>query len=288
MKEIIFFIFTGIAIGGANVIPGFSGGTVALIAGIFERLVNSINKLDFTTFQYVISGKWKDALSRIDFKFLSFIAIGVFFGILTLSRLLSFLFEDYPVYVWSFFFGLTVYSIIFLLKKNGQLNIYRLFFLLFGFSVAFFVTFAYPMQANSSFMYLFLCGIFASSGMILPGLSGSYILVIMGNYSLILNAINTANFLVLFPVFLGIIIGFLLFTKFLSWLINHFYFIAISCLTGFVAGSLFNLWPWKVVSSTGYSWLIPSFFSIEFMIAVSVFLLGYLFIYLLERSVLKN
>jgi putative membrane protein len=287
MKEFLVVFFTGVAIGGANVIPGLSGGTIALIAGVFERLVNAIKNFDFKMLRYLLSGNFKEVIHKLDLMFLAVLFFGILLGILSLARVLGFLFESYPVMVWSYFFGLIFASVFYLLKKIEGLTLKTVFFLAVGVAIAVLIAFATPATQNPSIFYLFLCGAVASSSMIVPGLSGSFMLILMGNYNLILNALNNGDLNILLPVILGIGLGLIIFTKFLSWIIKKYNKIAFSCLTGFVAGSLLILWPWKVmIDSHRYTWFMPEV-TTNNVIAIFFMFVGVLSVYFLEHSSAK-
>ncbi len=246
MKELISWFAKGFAIGAANVIPGVSGGTIALITGIFERLINSIKSFDLKAVKLFFSGKFKNFLEYTDFVFLITLFFGAVVSIFSFARLLSYLFENYEVYVWAYFFGLILVSVYYVSKQldNYKLNVIISFII--GTSVAIFISFLNPATENDAFIYLIFCGIVGVMSMILPGLSGSFVLILMGNYQLVMiDSVNSLNFEILLPVGIGVVIGLPLFSHALSWVYKQYKNQTIAVLAGFILGSLKILWPWK-------------------------------------------
>ncbi len=236
----------GFIVGAANVIPGVSGGTMALITGIFEKLIHSIRSIDGNAFKMLLSGRLKEFSSHINFFFLVAFFTGVVISIFTLARLLDYLFQYYPVFIWAYFFGLILASVYHVGRTIPRWKIDTMVFLIAGASVAYYISHASPAAENENFLYLVLSGAVAVCSMILPGLSGSFILIVMGNYQLIaIEAINHLRLDILFPVFIGIVAGLLAFSRILSWLFKRYRGRTLAILTGFIAGSLPLLWPWK-------------------------------------------
>ncbi len=284
-------IFKGMAMGAANVIPGVSGGTIALITGIFERLIDAIKSFDLKSFKLLFKGKIKDFLEYIDFWFLVSVFLGVGIAIVSLARIFKFLFENYPVYIWAYFFGLVLASVYFVGKTVQKWNISSLVTFIIGSAIAISISVLTPASENSSTIYLFICGIIAICSMIIPGLSGSFVLILMGNYQLVMiNAVSELNFKVLLPVGIGAGIGLVGFSHFLSWLLKKYHNQTVAILTGFVLGSLGILWPWKEtitqtfgekVKTIGYDWFLPKANS-EFFIALVFIILGIASIWITE------
>ena len=284
-------ILKGMAMGAANVIPGVSGGTIALITGIFERLINAIKSFDLTAVQLLFKGKIKEFILHIDLWFLVSLFLGVGIAIVSLAKLFKFLFEEYPVFIWAFFFGLVLASIYFVGKTVSKWNISSIVTFTIGTTIAVAISVLTPASENSSMMYLFVCGIVAICSMIIPGLSGSFVLILMGNYQLVMiNAVSELNLKVLLPVAAGAGIGLIGFSHFLSWLLKKYHNQTIAMLTGFIMGSLGILWPWKEtvtktfgekVKTVGYEWFLPSMNS-EFFIAVIFIILGIAAIWVTE------
>lgn len=246
MKEYIIYIVKGIAVGVANIIPGVSGGTIALITGIFERLIDSIKSFGLEALKLLLKGKWKAFARKTDFYFLFSIFVGIGLAIISLARLFDFLFRDYPVYIWAYFFGLVLASIYFVGKTIDKWRWDVILFLIVGTAIAVVVSLINPAGENNSPLYLFLCGVISICSMILPGLSGSFVLILMGNYQLVaIHAINNQDMAVLIPFALGAIIGLVAFSHLLSWVFKRYKNQTIAMLTGFILGSMNVLWPWK-------------------------------------------
>ncbi|MBS2099266.1 DUF368 domain-containing protein [Carboxylicivirga linearis] len=236
----------GAAMGAANVIPGVSGGTIALITGIFERLINAIKSFDVKALKLLLTGKFKEFADHIDLAFLVSLFAGVGIAIISLAKLFKFLFENHPIYIWAFFFGLVIASVFFVGKTVKKWNASSIVSLIIGTAVAVSISVLTPASENNSFIYLLFCGVVAICSMILPGLSGSFVLILLGNYQLVMiNAVSELNVKVLLPVAIGAGVGLVAFSHFLSWLLKKYHNQTIALLSGFIAGSLGILWPWK-------------------------------------------
>lgn len=235
----------GAAMGAANVIPGVSGGTIAFITGIYEELINSIKSFDLEALQLALKFKLKEFAAHTNLNFLISVGIGVVVSIVSLAKLLEYLFTSHETLTMAFFFGLIVSSIYLVGKQIDKWNPVAIVMLLIGVGIAVGIAFLKPAQENDNAVWVFVCGIVAISSMILPGLSGSYVLLIMGNYLLILNAISNLKIAILIPMCLGCGVGLVAFSHILSYIFKHFRNGTIALLTGFVAGSLAIIWPWK-------------------------------------------
>lgn len=287
LKETLSFVLIGIAIGMANVIPGVSGGTIALITGVFEKIINAIKNIDLVTIKAFFTGNLKEVFKRLDAKLLLSIGIGMVIGILTLAKLLEYLFINYPVLTWSYFFGLILASIFLVASQMKKISFINILFAIIGCVIAISISFGVPVSPNANVFYLLICGIVAASAMILPGISGSFVLILMGNYQLILNAVNELNLVILLPVILGVGIGLIFVSNVLVFVLKKYHDKTIGLLTGFVAGSLLALWPWKVEASYGYKWLIPTQFNTEVILALGLMIVGVLTIFILEKFAKK-
>lgn len=291
MKEFTSQFFKGMAMGAANVIPGVSGGTIALITGIFERLINAIKSFNGQAFKLLFSGKVKEFISHTDLYFLIAVFGGVAASIISVARLFDYLFEHYPVYIWSFFFGLILASVIFVGRTVSKWNFSVILSFIIGTIAAISISLLTPASENDGFIYLMMCGVVAVCSMILPGLSGSFVLILMGNYQLVMiDAINDMRIDILFPVVLGSAFGLLGFSYILSWVFKRFRDQTISVLTGFILGSLGVIWPWKdaIIENfgdkekvVGYTYLLPEM-NTEFFIAFTLIVLGFVSIWLME------
>ena len=246
MKKHIILAFKGFSMGITNVIPGVSGGTIALITGIFEDIITSIKSFNITALTLIMKGKFKEFAEHVNLWFLLTVFGGAILGVISFARVLDFLFVNYPIFTWSFFFGLIIASVFFVCKTIERWNVPVVMLFIVGTTVALVISFLNPAVENDNFFYLILCGVVAICSMILPGLSGSFVLIIMGNYQLIMiDAVTTLNISILAPVAIGAVGGLLAFSYILSWLFKTFKNQTIALLAGFILGSLLLLWPWK-------------------------------------------
>ena len=285
MKSIFIHIIKGAIMGAANVIPGVSGGTMALVMGIYERLINSINHLNFNTLKKIfITRDFKSFAKNTDLFFLISITVGIFVSIFSLSILLEFLFETHKILVLSYFFGLIFASVFFVGKTIKKYSPLSIFLFLIGFLIAGGMVFISPSSSNSSFLFLIISGAIAMCSMILPGLSGSFVLLLLGNYELIICAINDLNFSILVPFGIGALSGIILFAKLLQFIFKKFRNNTISLLTGFIFGSLIILWPWKLddINTNTFNYFIPNL-NQETLIAFALILLGALSVVMIEK-----
>ena len=236
----------GMAMGAADVVPGVSGGTIAFISGIYEELLTSISSVNFSTLKLLKNKGFKTFWKAINGSFLLALIIGIFISIVSLAKLISWLLENKPILVWSFFFGLVLASILFIGKQITQWKITTIVLFIIGAIVAYYITTLQPMiTENSSPLFLFIAGALAICAMILPGISGSFILVLLGAYKPVLDAIHDRDFKLLAILASGAIIGLLSFAKVLKWLFGHYKNLTLAVLTGFILGSLNKIWPWK-------------------------------------------
>ncbi len=249
MRETLLIFLKGMGMGGADVVPGVSGGTIALIAGIYERLLNAIRSVDLDALKMLLRFQWKAFWIKIDGSFLLPLILGIFTSLITLARLIKFLMTDHPIPLWSFFFGLILVSAFWVLKEIKQWKPGVVIFLVAGFIIAFLITTLTPAETPDGTWFIFLSGAIAICAMILPGISGSFILLILGKYEFILEALNERDLVTIGIFALGCITGLLSFSRVISWLLRHYHGITIALLAGFMLGSLNKVWPWKIVSS---------------------------------------
>ncbi|MBO4741690.1 MAG: DUF368 domain-containing protein [Bacteroidales bacterium] len=251
MKKWILLFFKGMAMGASDVVPGVSGGTIAFITGIYERLIHAIKSINFANLKLFFKGQFKEFWQNIDGWFLVCVVAGIGVSFLSLAKLITMLLNAYPQYVWSFFFGLILASTIFVgrdVKWNWKTI---LAFILFA-VLSFFITSPEnsPLAENDSYWYIFLCGAVAICAMILPGISGSFILVLLGQYTFMLTALTELQIAVILVFAAGALIGIVSFSHVLNWLFTHFKQITLAALTGFMFGSLNKIWPWKETLET--------------------------------------
>lgn len=294
----------GAAMGAANVIPGVSGGTVAFVTGIYERLIEAIKGFDGTGIKLLLKRDWKGFVERTDLWFLVQIGVGVVLSFVTLARLFEYLFVHHKILIYAFFFGLILASIYFVGKKVSKWSAGPIIAGVVGTAIAVAVaTLFEPAQENSGFFYLMICGVIAMASMIIPGLSGSFVLLLMGNYELIaiktINQLTSGDFSALktiLPVAIGAVIGLVALSHLLSWIFRRFHDIAVALMTGFVAGSLLVIWPWKKdvqtefidrhgvaeMKTIGYEWLMPEMNSTT-AFAIVWIVVGCILVWLMEK-----
>jgi len=279
-KNYIIWAAKGFIMGASDIVPGVSGGTMALILGIYEKLIYSIRSLlDKNNLWLVLRFKFKDFLFKVPLKFLLSLGIGILLAIFTLSSPLIWLLQNKPIYLWAFFFGLVSASIFFVRKKvkKWPLKIWLVFSI--GVLFAYIISGMIPIQTPATPLFFFLSGAIAISAMILPGISGSFLLVVLGKYEQILQAVNDKDFLTLGIFILGIIVGIAIFVRVLSWLLKHYHDITFAILLGLMIGSLRKVWPWKM----GEINILPNNLTLENISIILLILLGFAFIMLILK-----
>jgi len=236
--------------GAADVVPGVSGGTIAFISGIYEELIASINKVNLKTFGILknegLNAMWKS----VNGNFLLSLLIGIGLSVVSLAKIIRHLLETQPILIWSFFFGLVLASIFYVGKQITKWSLINIIFMIVGAVTAFYITTLTPQTSEVSYPYVFLSGALAICAMILPGISGSYILLLLGMYKPVLDAIHEKDIKILGVLMLGAVIGLLSFSRLLKWLFDHYENLTLATLTGFIIGSLNKIWPWKEVISS--------------------------------------
>ena len=278
----------------ANVIPGVSGGTIALITGIYEDLINSLKSFDTKSLKLITSIDILGFIKHTNLYFLLAVFGGSIVSVFSIASLFKYLFAEYPILIWAFFFGLIIASIYFVGKRISKWNTTTIFSLAIGTLVAISLSFMTPASENDNLFFVFICGIIGISGMMLPGLSGSFILILMGNYELLMvTAITELNILLLSVFFLGSAFGLMSFSHILSWVFKHYKNQTLALLTGFILGSLSIIWPWKEVAESiiikgkekiiAYNWYFPNELNIETILAILLILVGILSVYALEN-----
>ena len=234
--------------GAADVVPGVSGGTIAFISGIYEELIDSLNNINFSLLKNLKTEGFKNTWNQANGNFLLALLSGVFVSVISLSKGVKWLLEHHPVLLWAFFFGLVLASIIYVGKqiKTSSWNLKLFVAMGLGAAVAFLITTLNPSESSDANLFLFGAGALAICAMILPGISGAFILVILGAYSPVLEAINTRDLKTIFFIGAGAVVGLLSFSKLLKWLFEKYHELTLALLTGFMIGSLNKIWPWKV------------------------------------------
>jgi putative membrane protein len=236
--------------GAADVVPGVSGGTIAFITGIYEELVHSIKSINLNSLKKIFSDGIPGFWRSINGWFLVSVFAGILLSVFSLARLLETWLELYPIVVWSFFFGLIVASAIYIAGKIKQWNLVRVIGLITGIVIAYLITILTPAQTSEASWFIFLSGALAICAMILPGISGAFILLLLGKYQFILGAIGDLNITILLVFAFGALIGLISFSNVLAWFLRKFHDTTVAVLAGFMIGSLNKVWPWKETTET--------------------------------------
>lgn len=274
--------------GAADVVPGVSGGTIAFIVGIYDELINSIKSINGESLKLLFSGNLKAFWQYIHANFLFSILLGIGISVFSLAKVITWLLVAHPVLVWSFFFGLVLASTWFVSKDIKEWNWKTIAGFVAGAIIAFYITIATPAETSAEWWFIFICGAIAICAMILPGISGSFILVLLGKYFFIMEAVKTLNIKVMLIFAAGAFIGITTFSRVLSYALKNFRNITLAVLTGFMLGSLNKVWPWKEKIETmadGHiieleSNILPSGQVWE---AVTLALIGFFSVYFLEK-----
>ena len=312
LNKNLFLFLKGLAMGAVNKIPGVSGGTVAFITGIYEDLINSIKKINFYSFKILFTRGFKDFFEEINGKFLTILFSGVIASFFSVSLILDRLIQDYEIYVFGMFFGMIIGSFYVIYYQLEKINLKSFLGLIIGLSIGLFISFADNIEIANSNLIIFFSGVIAISGMVLPGLSGSYLLLLMGNYTLIMvDSVNALYFtlidivsfnfefiddperlyllkvLLLFTI--GSVTGLIFLSNILSTLLKKFKTLTMSIIVGFIGGSLLAVWPWKKENiNGGNSLFIPDILSTETLVTLFYIFIGILFVVLLERIANKH
>lgn len=290
----------GIAMGAADVVPGVSGGTIAFISGIYEELITTISSINYSLWTILKKEGIKAFWKTLNGNFLLALCTGIFISVLSLVRLISWLLENQPILIWSFFFGLVLASIFFVGKEITRWNPVTIIVLLIGAVLAYYVT-ELPVSENvATLPYLFMSGALGICAMILPGISGAFILVLLGSYKTILDAIHERDFNIVAVVAMGALFGLLTFSRVLRWMFRHHKNTTLALLTGFIVGSLNKIWPWKKILKTqtfGGKVLViddiniwPSTFegNPQLVPAIGLAIIGFSLIFILEKTAAKK
>lgn len=305
MKKDLALFLKGVAMGAANVIPGVSGGTIAFVTGIYDELISSLKAFDAQAIKLVSSFKIKELLEYINAKFLLILFVGIGISLVTLGKVLKYLFETYSEPVWAFFFGLILASVYFVGRTIKEVNTSTIVSFLLGTGLAIALALVKPAAENDALWYLFICGIVATASMLLPGLSGSFVLILLGNYQLImLNAVPDRDLKVIGVVGIGAVVGFVVLSRIIHFLMHKYESPTLGGLTGFILGSLLVIWPWKspvflkdeggqlllkkgkeVVM--GYEWFLPEL-NLQTGLAVLLMIVGVGLVWLLEAKSLTE
>jgi len=289
----------GFCMGAADVVPGVSGGTMAFILGIYEELIKSIKSFDLIFLKLLFSLRVRDAMDHASWKFLVAIGLGIFLAIVTLARILTWLLQNQPVLIWSFFFGLIVASLITVSKHLNEWTPSVFVWIALGTLCTYLLVGMVPAKTPDTACFLFMSGAIAICATILPGISGAFILVLLGKYHYVLEAVNNRDILTLLLVAAGAGVGLVTFVRLLTWLFNRYHNVTIALLTGLMLGSLRKIWPWKEtlasmrnthgnVIPTVQANVLPPHWDKELMMAICLVVVGVLVVlslnFLAERG----
>ncbi|MCX7737160.1 MAG: DUF368 domain-containing protein [Candidatus Kapabacteria bacterium] len=298
LKDYIRIFGVGVAMGSADIVPGVSGGTMAFILGIYEELLTTIKSFNIKFLKLLFSFKIKEALEHVNYKFLISLLLGLGGALLSLAHIISWLLENEPVLIFSFFFGLVLASIV-SVSSHVRWNIPMIITFIVGTAIAYFTVRLMPMNMPNDPLTLFWTASVAIMAMILPGISGSFILFILGQYKFILDAVKSFDIITLLPVAAGILVGIMTFSRILTWLLKHHKNITITLLVGFMMGSLWKIWPFRIVLETATkpngdiipikeTVILPDISSGIFWIALFLCIIGVILISIIDHLESKN
>lgn len=246
-KDYLLLYLKGVSMGGADVIPGVSGGTIAFITGIYEELINSLKSIDGTAIRLLVSLRLASFWKQINGNFLITVLAGILTSLLSLARLMTYLLEHHPIAIWSFFFGLILVSSPLIMRDIHRWRLGTVLSFLFGVGVAYAITVLSPTETPSNLFFIFFCGALAICAMILPGISGAFVLLLIGKYEYMITALIEFNLPVILVFALGCFLGLVGFSHVLSWILSNYRYPSLAMLAGFMIGSLNKVWPWKEV-----------------------------------------
>jgi putative membrane protein len=282
-KRKLRLFFTGFTMGLADLIPGVSGGTIAFLFGIYDELLYSVKLVTGQVPKLLLAGKFKQAILLIPFPFLVPVALGIVSAIFGLVQVVSYLLETQPVLVWALFFGLVLGSAYIISHRITQWTVQRVLLLVLGFGLTFIIVGLPSISGSTAPLAVFATGAIAITAMILPGISGSLIMVLLGQYEIIITAVAERNFSILVIFAAGAIIGLALFVRLLTWLLKHYHLAVIAFLIGVMAGSLRRIWPWQVVDSNDKATNILPDFNLSLFWAIALIITGFTIVFILER-----
>lgn len=270
------------AMGAADVVPGVSGGTIAFITGIYEELLDSIKNIDLTALRLLVTFKFRQFWNKINGNFLGSLLLGIAISIFSLAKTMKWLLDNEPIGTWSFFFGLIVASVIIVSKKVTRWSIGPVISIIAGIAAGYAVTVLSPTTTPETWWFIMLSGAIAVCAMILPGISGSFILLLLGKYYFIMTAVSELNVPVLFLFGVGVVLGITSFSHALSWLLKHYHNIVVAALTGFIVGSINKIWlNWKEAVEV-YSDKTGTLPSAQIMQTVVWLMVGFLLIFTID------
>ena len=250
IKNLILLYLKGVAMGSADVVPGVSGGTIAFITGIYERLLNAIKSVDLEALKLLRGFQLKALWKHIDGSFLLVLFAGIVTSFLSLAKIITYLLENHPIQLWAFFFGLIVISALMVLREIKQWSVGVFIAMLAGIAIAYFITSATPAETPDEPWFLFIAGAVAICAMILPGISGSFIVLLFGKYSYMMEALKEVRIMDILFFMAGCAVGLLSFARIVSWFFKKYHNMTVAVLSGFMIGALNKVWPWKEAVQT--------------------------------------
>jgi len=282
-KSRIRLFFTGVTMGIADLIPGVSGGTIAFLFGIYDELLYSIKLMTGHVPKLLLGGKFKQAFGLIPFGFLLPLGLGIAIAIFGLVHIVSYLLETQPMLVWSLFFGLVLGSAYVVSRRITAWTLNRTLLLVIGFVLTFIVVGLPAIGGSAAPLAVFGTGVIAITAMILPGISGSLIMVLLGQYEIIIKAVADRDAVLLAIFAAGAIIGLALFVRLLTWLLKHYHFAVIAFLIGVMAGSLRKIWPWQSTDTSGTTANVLPALDLSLLWTILLGLVGFAIVLMLER-----
>ena len=282
LRDYFWVALRGFAMGSADVVPGVSGGTMAFILGIYEELILAIHSIDLIFFRRLFSLRIREAFSDVPWRFVLALVLGIATAILTLARFLSHALHTYPVLVWAFFFGLVLASVVVVRKRVSRWTPTTLLIAALAALGAYLLVGLVPVETPNDPWFLFLSGALAITAMILPGISGAFILVLLGKYHYVLNAVVSGDVVTLLIVIAGAGVGLISFARVLRWLFHRHHDYTVAALTGLILGALRKVWPWKQIEGLREMNILPPALDAEFISALLLMLVGFAVVLLLD------
>ena len=306
LSDKILLIVQGYAMGAINKVPGVSGGIIALVGGFYVELIYSLQKLNLIAFKLLVARRWDSLISYTNAPFLFYLFGGSLLSFFSMAFILDYLLINYPNYLWSLFFGMVISSIFFVIHLVKIWNLKSYIFLVLGLLVGLCISLLNPMGGNQNFYFIFFCGVISVSGMTLPGLSGSFILLLMGNYELLLiDSVNALYFCIKSLVYgdldflknaekisliqilivftAGSISGLIFYVNLLNYVLKKYYSYTISMICGFISGSLICVWPWRTESKNEIDYFFPREINQQTIMMILCITLGIIIVYVLEK-----
>lgn len=293
LKDYALLMLKGMGMGAADVVPGVSGGTIAFIVGIYDELINTIKSINLQSLKLLFTFKFKEFWKAVNGNFLFSLFAGIAISVFSLAKLITYLLVAHPILVWAFFFGLVLASTWFVAKDIEGWNWKTVLSFIIGAVIAYYITVVTPAETPTNLLFIFLCGAIAICAMILPGISGSFILVLLGKYHYIMDAVKGLDLLILCVFGVGAFIGITSFSRVLSYALKHFRNVTMAVLAGFMLGSLNKVWPWKtteieIINGTEFTIehnSLPTQYLVE---GVVLMIVGFMLVYVLEKISAKK